>query len=346
MACYYLDLYQDFLCLAGRCPSTCCAGWKIVVDETAKDWFGRLDNDTLRRDILEHIRHRDGEDVFVNQPDGRCSMLDRDGLCRIQKQLGEKALCHTCRKFPRLTSRVDGDIWMSMAASCPVVAEYLWKKTPRWIKQEEDGNCCEADCRAFLPVRTGLLRYRGHCQEIRNQRQMAGMVSEKEQVISAARENWYRFGLFLDLADRCLELLKEFPGQPYLAGSFDYYGQEEKAVSEVLWDMELFASRWQEQFLVFADNYLSYRLFSRFLESQGEQDGRRYCQVTGELSLIYVILFSRYHSMEGMGETDILETINWVYRFCAHGMVLSEKVTGMFCDVFEKPEDSVLLFLC
>lgn len=338
MACYYLELYKEFQCLAGSCPSTCCAGWKIVVDEAAKERFGRLDNDMLQQDILGHICHSGGEYFFVNQPDGRCSMLDGDGLCRIQKKLGEKALCHTCRKFPRLTARVDGDIWMSMAASCPLVAEYLWKKAPRWIRQEQDGSCRKADSRSFLPVRTGILRCRGYCREIRNRRQADGTVS--------MRENWYRFGLFLDLTDGCLELLKEFPGQAYLKGSFDYFEQEEKSVSEVLCDMESFSFRWQEKFLAFAGNYLSYRLFSRFLEYQEEGEERRYCQVTGEIALIYVILFSRFHSMGGIGEKQILETINWVYRFCAHGIVLSEKVTEMFCGVFRKPEDSLLLFLC
>ena len=29
----YVDNYQDFQCIADRCPKTCCAGWQIEIDE-------------------------------------------------------------------------------------------------------------------------------------------------------------------------------------------------------------------------------------------------------------------------------------------------------------------------
>ena len=30
------DYYQDFECIAGDCPDTCCAGWQIVIDKKSQ----------------------------------------------------------------------------------------------------------------------------------------------------------------------------------------------------------------------------------------------------------------------------------------------------------------------
>ena len=29
----YPDYYQEFTCLGGACPDTCCAQWEVVVDD-------------------------------------------------------------------------------------------------------------------------------------------------------------------------------------------------------------------------------------------------------------------------------------------------------------------------
>ena len=32
-----VDIYRDFECIAGACPNTCCAGWRIDIDaETSR----------------------------------------------------------------------------------------------------------------------------------------------------------------------------------------------------------------------------------------------------------------------------------------------------------------------
>ena len=30
--------YDKFVCTAGDCPDSCCAGWQIVIDETERDY--------------------------------------------------------------------------------------------------------------------------------------------------------------------------------------------------------------------------------------------------------------------------------------------------------------------
>jgi lysine-N-methylase len=57
--------------------------------------------------------------------DGRCPMWRQDGLCRIQAELGEEALCKTCREFPRLTHDYGDFVEMGLELSCPEAARII-----------------------------------------------------------------------------------------------------------------------------------------------------------------------------------------------------------------------------
>jgi len=57
--------------------------------------------------------------------DGRCPMWREDSLCRIQAELGEAALCKTCREFPRLTHDYGDFIERGLELSCPEAARIL-----------------------------------------------------------------------------------------------------------------------------------------------------------------------------------------------------------------------------
>lgn len=334
MKYYYLDLYDGFSCLAGRCPSTCCAGWKIAIDKESYERFARLDNIPLREDILSHIYQQKGEYRFINRQDGRCSMLDEDGLCRIQRNLDEKSLCYTCRKFPRLTAVVGEDVWMSMAASCPVVADYLWNGQVGWMEKDASALSVSVVKTPFPVVTEGMERYLSRKKNILAKKKEQSDLPEQQRAMCYVKRQCKRFELELDLVVQCLDLMTEFPERPYLKGSFDYFEREGQNVVQIAEDMERFESEWQEPYMGFVDNYLPYRLFSRYLEEQKEEPVQRYCQVMGELTMLYVILFSRFCTFGTLTQQDVIESINWVYRFCAHGKKLSEKVHKMFCEVY------------
>ena len=90
------DYYDNFRCLAGACPHTCCEKWEVV-----------LDDDTVRRyegvpgplgdRLRAAMREDEGGDVCFPLNGGRCPFLDRDNLCEIHRQLGEAATSVTCR---------------------------------------------------------------------------------------------------------------------------------------------------------------------------------------------------------------------------------------------------------
>ena len=60
--------YDAFVCLAGSCPATCCAGWQIVIDEESLDRYGNVKGDFGSR-LRNSIDWMAG--TFC-QDDGRC----------------------------------------------------------------------------------------------------------------------------------------------------------------------------------------------------------------------------------------------------------------------------------
>ncbi len=343
MRCYYIDLYTEFSCLAGDCPATCCAGWKIVVDEEAVQRFSLLENEILKNDIFSHIQKKEGEYRFQNMPDGRCSMLDEDGLCRIQRNLEEKDLCHTCRKFPRLSGIVNRQMWLSMAASCPVVAKYLWKQKIKWMQKDAKNSMESVESESFFVVQEGLVFYGSQKAEILLRKKEGEGMEGKEKLLWHVKKQWSRFSLFLEVVEGIFGLLAEFPEKKYMAEYFRYFEREEQKVVEIIEDMDAFENIWQKKIEEFISNYLEYRLFSRHLEYPREAVLDTYCQVLGELSLFYIISFSRFAEKGRLSEEEIVENINQTYRFCAHGKKLSHQVTEWFHSLFEEKIEYIFL---
>lgn len=132
------DYYDRFRCIASRCPDSCCKEWDVQVDDASAAYYRSLPGplgDRLR-EVLSDV---DGETVMTIT-EGRCPMWRDDGLCRIQAELGEDALCGTCREFPRLTHDYGDFLERGLELSCPEAAKFILEDTgARWISQEIPG---------------------------------------------------------------------------------------------------------------------------------------------------------------------------------------------------------------
>lgn len=96
----YPSYYKKFRCVADKCPDTCCAGWEVVVDPPSERRY-RAETASIGdklRDVL--TVDEDGDTVFRSEG-GRCPFLLGSGLCELYCELGERALCRTCERFPR-----------------------------------------------------------------------------------------------------------------------------------------------------------------------------------------------------------------------------------------------------
>lgn len=139
MKIYQPSYYDQFQCLAGGCPDSCCQEWDVQVDdETAERYLalpGSL-GDALRR----KLKHSD-DGYYLEITDRRCPMWRQDGLCRIQAELGEAGLCQVCREFPRLRHDYGDFVELGLELSCPEAARLIFSCPPGpWVVREIPGD--------------------------------------------------------------------------------------------------------------------------------------------------------------------------------------------------------------
>ena len=127
----YPDYYDDFNCIADKCPQTCCAGWQIEIDEDA---LNRYREKAIKTVDFKH-------ECFFQDKEKRCMNLNENGLCKLILEHGEDILCNTCRLFPRHIEEFENVREYSLSISCPEVAAYLLKRkepvTYRTIEDDE-----------------------------------------------------------------------------------------------------------------------------------------------------------------------------------------------------------------
>ena len=135
--------FDAFRCIASACPDSCCKEWDVQVDAAAAEYYRSLSGPLGDR-LREVLKDVDGETV-MEITEGRCPMWRQDGLCRIQAELGESALCKTCREFPRLTHDYGDFIEKGLELSCPEAARIILSATDASIVFEETPDTPEAE---------------------------------------------------------------------------------------------------------------------------------------------------------------------------------------------------------
>ena len=116
-------LFDQFRCLAGACPDSCCQDWEVLVAEVSAARYLTLPG-ALGDSLRKKLKQEDGE-YYLTITDRRCPMWRTDGLCEIQAQLGHDGLCQTCRDFPRLRHDYGDFVELGLELSCPEAARLL-----------------------------------------------------------------------------------------------------------------------------------------------------------------------------------------------------------------------------
>lgn len=158
------DYFDRFRCLAGECPDSCCKDWQVQVDEASARRYRALPG-ALGEELRAALRQED-EETYLTVQDGRCPMWRRDGLCRIQAELGEKALCETCRQFPRLTHDYGDFVELGLELSCPEAARWILDEKSCYVTEKNPGGEDPEYDREAMAV---LKRTRAQALEILNE---------------------------------------------------------------------------------------------------------------------------------------------------------------------------------
>ena len=122
------DYYKHFKCTEDKCRNNCCQhNWVIIIDKETYDSYKKLGKEECER-IRKNIKVTD-ENPFnahiVMDESGKCSLLEKNGLCNIHKNYGPEYLSNTCRIYPRLAFVIDGKLEGNLSLSCEAVSELV-----------------------------------------------------------------------------------------------------------------------------------------------------------------------------------------------------------------------------
>ena len=132
----YPSHYAAFHCIAGACPDSCCKEWEIVVDTASAERYRSVSGTLGERLRQAMITDADGDIVFQGH-NSRCPFWNAQQLCDIHGELGEDALCETCRLFPRITQDYGDFIEYDISPACPEAARLLFSLTPKQWQMTE-----------------------------------------------------------------------------------------------------------------------------------------------------------------------------------------------------------------
>ena len=132
--------YRDFRCLGGACPLTCCRDWDIVVDKESLADYATAPEGLRQTIAAALITDEEGDVCFRLASDGRCALLDEDGLCPIQRRWGEEHLCEHCASYPRFIEEYGCLTEACQAVSCPEAARLVLDEGIFPLVETDDGS--------------------------------------------------------------------------------------------------------------------------------------------------------------------------------------------------------------
>ena len=137
------DYYKNFKCIASECEDTCCAGWEIVIDDEAYEYYKTVQGEFGNRLKDEIVTDEDGENIFVLKGDN-CSFLNKENKCDIYINLGKEKLCNTCKQYPRFIEEYGSTQEIGISLSCPEAARIILNNSKKieFELEENDEMVC------------------------------------------------------------------------------------------------------------------------------------------------------------------------------------------------------------
>lgn len=137
------DYYDNFRCKCGACRSCCCEGWAVTVSYVeymrllgltcSKGLRSKLDRAFFILPDADENRYAELNRTYT----GDCPLRDSDGMCALQKSLGEKVLPSVCKMYPR-NFKVGGIREGACALSCEAVLELMFSTTEKLSFRTEE----------------------------------------------------------------------------------------------------------------------------------------------------------------------------------------------------------------
>jgi hypothetical protein len=176
MKIHKISWFDEFECMGGECPQTCCKGWLIPLDEEDAARFKR---ERGRLSLELFMATRAYTSNRMNLGSGECRFHTPEGLCKLQIQKGHDFIPWACRSFPRFYRNYGNFEERYLDLSCIAAAKMFVKNVDNLCLAEDEDEpatrlCTTNDDREFMDA---LLKIR---------REMCGMgaVTEESKISS------------------------------------------------------------------------------------------------------------------------------------------------------------------
>ncbi len=124
-----VDNFVDFTCIGDKCPISCCGGdWGIFIDDDSMEYYRSVKGEFGEK-LRAGITKMNGENAFrLDEKTKDCIFLNEHKLCKIYLELGEDALCETCKTYPRMLYDVGDVTFCYLTNSCPEVNRMIMQR--------------------------------------------------------------------------------------------------------------------------------------------------------------------------------------------------------------------------
>ena len=97
-----ISFFENFTCLADKCPDNCCRAWDMPVDSETLEHYAAVKGVEGAKLNLKLTRNREG-DIVLRTLLGKCCNLSKEGLCKLQCNGQSEYMPKVCRLYPRNT---------------------------------------------------------------------------------------------------------------------------------------------------------------------------------------------------------------------------------------------------
>lgn len=121
---------KRFRCIGPECEDTCCSGWQITLDKKTFNAYRQSKHPELKDSFAASIKRQRSSmanelnygKIELSGANHSCPLVQKDGLCGVQKNLDESYLSNTCFTYPRSTRAFAGQFEQALMLSCPEAA--------------------------------------------------------------------------------------------------------------------------------------------------------------------------------------------------------------------------------
>lgn len=357
--------YYTFECIGGKCPDTCCCGWRVFIDDVSAKKYLAVQSE-FGSELRDNIEHDDkGNAFFIMNEDLRCPFLNEDNLCRIYRELGPDSLCFTCSNYPRVSYNAGDICFVGLSISCPEAGRIILGK-----KEKQVYDLIEDDS----PIKEDNVDWELFNEKIRIYITLNGLLQEREAYIcerlSAALIYACRIqelnnsggntealtGLFQSIdgyspiVSQVLAAGRSFAEKIQFVRIYIYSMTKQSRIRELVRELEKIAGfienasglsekEMEDAFLCFDNNVtqeeqeqlLVYHLFRHFMEKYKERS-------TWECVLYLVAFYSAYRCLTVFRYLNegVFPDAEWRFLFVARMSRLFEHSEGLWDTILEK----------